>query len=366
MNPNAEPNHVLRGYRAFVMVPLDVLDVLDDPVTLATYVRLRQHADRHGTGAHPSRQRLASLIGHSTPKGVDKGIGRLVELGLVDVFQRWRTPEGAIAFESAPGAAQTSNGYVVYDEPGAGSGAGIVAAPPEAREGVGVVVGGPGKGGEAPSPVGETPLPSRVHPPYPVGGPPRTRVGTRTRSLNQDPLNQTPLPPAADSDEVGAREVESGEGDSSSSGTESRPAADAAGGDSFAVAASIVQGWAEKRSSALTASTRRGLVSRAAEALGAGHGREVVERALVAWDDGTSRSPGRLPYLVDQEAGRRSSEASSAADSRAEAKRTAAMLDEMNANRVEPGSFDPSPLLQRALSPEAWARRQARLRGEGD
>ena len=305
------------------------------------------------------------MIGHSTPKGVDKGIGRLVELGLVDVFQRWRTPEGAIVFESAPGAAQTSNGYVVYDETGAGSGAGIVAAPAEVREGVGVV-GGPGKGGEAPSPVGNPPLPSGVHPPYPVGDTPRTQMGIRTRSLELDPLNQTPLPPAADGDEVGAGEAESGEGDSSSSGNEARPAAGAAGGDSFAVAASIVQGWAEGRSGALTASTRRGLVSGAAEALEAGHGREIIERALVAWDDGTSRSPRRLPYLIDQEAGRRSSESSSAADSRAAAKRTAAMLDEMNANRVEPGSFDPSPLLKRALSPEAWARRQARLRGDGD
>ena len=366
MNPNAEPNHVLRGYRPFVMVPIEVMDAITDPVALAVYLRLRQHADRHGTGAHPSRQRLASMIGHSTPKGVDKGIGRLVELGLVDVFQRWRTPEGAIVFESTPGAAQTSNGYVVYDEPGAGSGTGIVAAPAEAREGVGVVVGGPGKGGETPSPVGNPPLPSGVHPPYPVGDTPPTLTGTLTRSLELDPLNQTPLPPVAEIDEVGAREAEPGEGDSSSSGTEARPAADAAGGDSFAAAASIVQGWAEKRSGALTASTRRGLVSGASEALEAGHGREIIERALVAWDDGTSRSPRRLPYLIDQEAGRRSSESSSAADSRAAAKRTAAMLDEMNANRVEPGSFDPSPLLRRALSPEAWARRQARLRGEGE
>ena len=130
-------NHVVRRYRPFVMVPVDVLDAVVDPVAIAVYLRIRQHADSTGEGAHPSRKRLAAQLGFMTPKPVDKAIGKLVELGLIDVFERWRDADGNIAFaRDERFNRQTSNGFIVYDEPGAGSGAESVVAPPEVLDGV--------------------------------------------------------------------------------------------------------------------------------------------------------------------------------------------------------------------------------------
>lgn len=358
MTAGVEPNHVVSGGRGFVMVPLDVLGVLDDPVTLAVYIRLRQHADRHGTGAHPSRQRLAGMIGHSTPKGVDKAIGRLVALGLVDVFQRWRMPDGTVVFEQREGAAQSSNGYIVYDVPGTGQGGGTVPAPEEVRD-------ADDSGVAAPSPVGNPPLPHRGHPPYPTGDTPRTPQGILTKSLKLDPSNYPPLPPVAEGDEVVGSGAGDGGIDSQTRGGGS-PDADAPG-DPFVAATRIVDEWERGRNSrrGLSASWRKQLAGHVRDGVARGVPREVLFAALRAWDDGSSLSPGRLPHLIGAEGRKRSAASSSAASSRADAERTARMLDEMNAGRVEPGSVDTREYMRRALSPEAFARWEARRRAGG-
>lgn len=358
MMPRPEPNHVVRRYRPFVMVPVEVLDAITDPVAITVYLRLRQHADQYGEGAHPSRQRLAGMIGHSTPRAVDKAINRLVELGLVDVFHRWRTTAGEIIFEPGEGAAQTSNGFIIYDVPGDGSGGGTVPAPPEATSS-GVV--------SRPSTEDQGGVHERtrggctdVH----GGG---VREAIQTRSLELDPVEpDPPSPPQQEIDEVEPIRDSTGEVISPSP-KPAAPGADAPG-DVFAEAAQIMDGWERSRSSSsggLSASWRRQLAQHVGDALRRKVPREVILRALQGWDDGSSLSPGRLPHLIGAAERKRSAESSSADASRAAAARTAAMLDEMNAHRVEPGSVDTSEFMRRALSPEAWARRQARLAEEG-
>ena len=356
MTVRPEPNHVVRRYRPFVMVPVEVLDAITDPVAITVYLRLRQHADQYGEGAHPSRQRLAGMIGHSTPRAVDKAITRLVELGLVDVFHRWRTPSGEITFEPGEGAAQTSNGFIIYDVPGDGSGGGTVPAPPEAT--ASGVVSRPsteGQGGVYERTRGGC---TDVH----GGG---VRKYTQTRSLELDPLNQPPYPPQQEIDEVEPTRDATGEVISPSPNP-AAPGADAPG-DVFAEAAHIMDGWERSRSSSrgVSASWRRQLAQHVGDALRREVPREVIVRALQGWDDGSSLSPARLPHLIGAEERKRSAESSSADASRAAAARTAAMLDEMKAGRVEPGSVDTTEFMRRALSPEAWARRQARLAEEG-
>lgn len=352
------PNHAVRRYRPFVMVPVEVLDAITDPITVTVYLRLRQHADQNGQGAHPSRQRLAEMIGHSTPKAVDRAIEALRGLGLVDVFPRWRSADGRIAFERDDvHAQQTSNGYVIYDVPGAGSGAEMIAAPPE------VVDGGPLTAG---APTGKVPyqkpdgVPARVggESPAGYGGSPRT--GTRTRSLELDPLN---YPPAVRPEGYGGQgPAAGGEGDQS--------AAAGGGADAHAIARATpaaeaaVDAWARDRRGALAAGYRRRMVQHCAQALADGTPEEAVRRALLAWDDGTSRSPNRLPYLLDQCAQEIVQQRSASAEQRAAAQRTAAMLDDMKRGTVPPGSINTDEFMRRALSPEAWARRQARMQEE--
>lgn len=368
MMARTEPNHVVRRYRPFVMVPVEVLDAIIDPVAITVYLRLRQHADQYGEGAHPSRQRLAGMIGQSTPRAVDKAIARLVELGLVDVFHRYRTNSGEIVFAAEDGAAQTSNGFIIYDVPGDGAGSGTVPAPPEA------VSSGIVSRSSSPSPQVEgwvhknapPPVHSSAPPPCTNVHPPRAQTCTQTRSLELDPVElDPPSPPQQESDEVEPIRDSTGEVVSPSPKPVA-PGADAPG-DVFAAAAHIMDGWERSRSSSrgVSASWRRQLAQHVGDALRREVPREVIVRALEGWDDGSSLSPGRLPHLIGAEERKRSAESSSAAASRAEAARTAAMLDEMNAGRVEPGSVDTTEFMRRALSPEAWARRQARLAEEG-
>ena len=343
-----EPNHVIGRYRPFVMVPVEVLDAIVDPMAICVYLRLRQHADQHGGGAHPSRQRLAELVGHSTPRGVDKAIARLVELGLVDVFSRYRTRDGRIVFSPEDGAAQTSNGYIIYDVPGAGVGAGTVPAPAEA-EGRGVVAGQGGVYERTP------PLCTSVRPP-------RVQKATLTRSQELDPEElDPPLPPAAE-ESAGSAGGGAGNGGGDNSSMEGPLAGADAPRGGYPRAVSIVTLWADSRPGTLTQAWRGKFVGHVSAALEAGHDPDVIERALLAWDDGTSLSPNRLPYLIEQEAERVRAERSSARSSRAEAEATARMLDERKARvKGEPGTVDTEEFMRRALSPEAWARRQARL-----
>lgn len=354
----AEPNHVVRRYRPFVMVPVDVLDAIVEPNVLAVYVRLRQHADQNGEGAHPSRQRLAEMIGHSTPKAVDRAIAALVGLGLVDVFPRWRAADGSIAFErDGRHGQQTSNGYVIYDVPGAGSGAEMIEAPPEVREGGPLTAGAMQKTVTSQKSDG---VPVRVGGESPAGDGGSPLQGTLTRSLELDPLN---YPPAVGAEGYGARASGgAGEGDQS--------AAASGGADAHALARATpaaeaaVGAWAAERRGALTAGFRRRMVQHCAQALADGTPEEAVRRALRAWDDGTSRSPNRLPYLLDQCAQEIAQQRSASAEQRAAAQRTAAMLDEMKRGTVPPGSINTDEFMRRALSPEAWARRQARMQQE--
>ena len=348
-----EPNHVIGRYRQFVMVPVEVLDAIVDPMAITVYLRLRQHADQNGDGAHPSRQRLAEMVGHSTPRGVDKAIARLVELGLVDVFARYRTRDGRIVVEPEDGAAQTSNGFIVYDVPGAGAGAGTVPAPAEAG-GRGVVAAQGGVHESTPPPC------TSVHPP-------RVREAILTRSLELDPREQDPpLPPAEESAGSVGVGADNGEGGNSHEKGPHAGAGAPRGGYPQAVA--IVTQWADSRPGTLTQSWRGKFVGHVSAALEAGHDPGVVERALAAWDDGTSLSPNRLPYLIEQEAERARAERSSARSSRAAAEATARMLDERKARvKGQPGTVDTEAFMRRALSPEAWARRQARLaESDGD
>lgn len=354
----AEPNHAVRRYRPFVMVPVDVLDAIVDPATVTVYLRLRQHADQYGQGAHPSRQRLAAMIGHATPKAVDRAIESLRGLGLVDVFPRWRSADGAIAFErDEVHAQQTSNGYVIYDVPGAGSGAEMIAAPPEVVDGATLTAGAPAENLPSRKPDG---VPARVGGESPHGYPGSTRTGTRTKSLELDPKN---LPHTVRPEGYGARASgDAGAGDQSA-------AADG-GADAHAIARAMpaaeaaVDAWARDRRGALTVGYRRRMVQHCAQALADGTPEEAVRRALRAWDDGTSRSPNRLPYLLDQCAQEIAQQRSASAEQRAAAQRTAAMLDDMKRGTVPPGSINTDEFMRRALSPEAWARRQARMQEE--
>ena len=363
-------SHVVRRYRPFVMVPVEVLDAVVDPVAIAVYLRIRQHADSTGGGAHPSRKRLAAQLGFATPKPVDKAIARLVELGLIDVFERWRDADGSVATaRDERFNRQTSNGFIVYDEPGAGSGAESVPAPPEVSEGVhlqqppenvdGVPEGNP--------PGNVDGVPGRLPPGSPYGDPPGPPTGTRSRSLELDPEElDPPLPPAAE-ESAGAAAVGAGNGEGGKSDTD-RPLAGAhapRGGYPRAVA--IVTQWAESRQGSLTQAWRGKFVSHVSAALEAGHDPGVIERALAAWDDGTSLSPNRLPYLIEQESERVLAARSSALSSRAAAEATARMLDERKARvKGSPGTVDTEEFMRRALSPEAWARRQARMKEGGD
>ena len=357
-------NHVVRRYRAFVMVPVEVLDAIVDPVAIAVYLRIRQHADSTGEGAHPSRKRLAAQLGFVTPKPVDKAIGKLVELGLIDVFERWRDAEGNVAVaRNERFNRQTSNGFIVYDEPGAGSGAEAVVAPPEVAEGVHLqrppenVEGVP----EHDPPGNVDGVAVRQPPGYPYGNPPGTRTGTRSRSLELDPREpDPPLPPAEESD--GSAEGGPGNGEGANSNMEGPHAGADAPRGGYPRAVAIVTQWAEARAGSLTQAWRGKFVGHVSAALEAGHDPGVIERALVAWDDGTSLSPNRLPYLIEQEAERVRAARSSALSSRAEAEATARMLDERRARvKGKPGTVDTEEFMRRALSPEAWARREARL-----
>ena len=356
-----EPNHVIGRYRPFVMVPVEVLDEIVDPMAITVYLRLRQHADQHGDGAHPSRQRLAKMVGHSTPRAVDKAIARLVELGLVDVFARYRTGDGRIVVEPEDGAAQTSNGFIIYDVPGAGAGAGTVPAPVEAG-GQGVVAGQEGVHERTP------PQCTSVHPPQCTSvHPPSARTATLTRSHELDPDDLDPPSPPAAEESAGPVGVAPDNGEGEKSNMDGPRAGAGAPRGGYPQAVAIVTRWAESRAGALTQSWRGKFVGHVSAALESGHDPGVVERALAAWDDGTSLSPNRLPYLIEQEAERVRAERSSARSSRAEAEATARMLDERRARvRGAPGTVDTEEFMRRALSPEAWARRQARMKEGGD
>lgn len=321
------------------MIPVDVLDAVVDPVAIAVYLRIRQHADSTGEGAYPSRKRLATQLDFITPKPVDKAIAKLVKLGLIDVFERWRDADGNIAFaRDERFNRQTSNGFIVYDEPGAGSGAESVAAPPEVLGGVHL---------QRP-PENVDGVPERRPPGYPYGDPPGPTTGTLTISNELNP----PDPVAREVTNLRAEPSrEAGEGNAP-------PDATASPGDRFAAGAQLLYDFEAERGRELPRSFRTGLQREAARALKAGVQSGLVRAALQQWDDGTSRSAGRLPYLIEEQVTQAAARSQSVQESRAEAAATERVLREMR--RKPTAVADPSEYLKRALSPEAWERREAR------
>lgn len=146
----ARPNDVLTHGGLFARVPHELLLDGLEPTSVALYAHLMRYADWRTGEAHPKRQTLATLLGYTTVKPVDRALKELREAGWVDVFPRWRRYEGGqqeVAYEARPGFTQTSNGYVLYAEKNGG------AAPAEG--GRGSREGTPGGSGRVPQGVPE-------------------------------------------------------------------------------------------------------------------------------------------------------------------------------------------------------------------
>ena len=140
------------------------------------------------------------------------------------------------------------------------------------------------------------------------------------------------------------------------------PGATASPGDRFAAGAQLLHDFEAERGRELPRSFRTGLQREVVRALEVGVRPGLIRAALQRWDDGTSRSAGRLPYLIEEQVTQAEARSQSVQESRAEAAATERILREMR--RKPTAVVDPSEYLKRALSPEAWARREARRAGQ--
>lgn len=111
-------NDVHDESRRFSMVPHDVIRSVKDGNAIALYTILKMYADNKTGLSHPSRKKLAELMGYSTVKMVDKALEILKSWKLVATFPRYRDTDGHISRKRTDEFnVRTSNGYVLYDTP---------------------------------------------------------------------------------------------------------------------------------------------------------------------------------------------------------------------------------------------------------
>lgn len=89
----------------YAIVPEWVLNETRTGNAVKLYALLRRYADKASGEAHPSRRTLAKRMRFSRPQSIDPIVRELVEIGALEVFERW-TESGD----------QDSNGYRVLSQ----------------------------------------------------------------------------------------------------------------------------------------------------------------------------------------------------------------------------------------------------------